>query len=124
MTNQRHLVTIKKLTILVTVLATVTIYYSFDPSEHSWGPPCLLHATTNWLCWGCGGQRAFHQLLHGHFLNAFQLNALVYPVMMILIYIALSEVLMRAPSYTFFRKKAVAVSAFVILLGFTILRNI
>ncbi|REA61316.1 hypothetical protein DSL64_12790 [Dyadobacter luteus] len=122
MIPQDHL--IRRLIISVTVLATVTWYYMFDPAEHSSAPPCLLHKATGWLCWGCGGQRAFHQLLHGHFHSAFQLNALVYPVTCILIYITVSELIKNTPTYSFFRNKMVAVSALLILIGFTLLRNI
>lgn len=31
------------------------------------------------MCPGCGSQRAIHQLLHGHFSHAFQLNVLLIP---------------------------------------------
>lgn len=124
MMNQPHFTWIRRLIILVTVIATVTWYYMFDPAEQSWNIPCLLHTATGWLCWGCGGQRAFHQLLHGHFQTAFQLNALVYPVTLILLYITASELLMISSAYASFQKRAVAVSALTILIGFTLLRNI
>lgn len=51
--------------------------YLFNPSQHGFYPFCLLHKLTGWLCPGCGSLRAFHELLHGHFLDAFRLNPLV-----------------------------------------------
>jgi hypothetical protein len=122
--NQHRLLNFRKRIILVTVAITVTTYYLYDPVAYSLGPACIFRATTGWLCWGCGGQRAFHQLLHGRFQEAFQLNALVYPVMLIMTYVTLSELITVKPVYAFFRLKLVAISAFVLLITFTVLRNI
>jgi fatty acid desaturase len=122
--SQQNLLLIRKSVILVTALCTVTLYYLFDPAKYYWGPPCLMHSATGWLCWGCGGQRAFHHLLHGHFHTALQLNALVFPVTLLLSYMAYSEFFKNTPSYIAIRKKGVVIVAILVLLGFTILRNI
>ena len=52
------------------------VLFWFDPNQHSFYPYCFLHRTTGLLCPGCGGLRSVHQLLHGHFVAAFRLNAL------------------------------------------------
>lgn len=50
--------------------------YHFNPQEHPFYPRCLFYQTTGLWCPGCGGLRASHQLLHGNFIAAFQLNPL------------------------------------------------
>jgi len=53
------------------------ILYFFDPAQYGFYPRCVLHATTGLNCPGCGALRAGHQLLHGHFREAFGLNPLL-----------------------------------------------
>jgi fatty acid desaturase len=105
-------------------VAVISFYYFNNPMGSSFSIPCLLHLATGWNCWGCGGQRAFHQLLHGNFQQALQLNALVYPVSALMTFALFSELTQRHPKYTFLRKKPIRISALSILIGFTILRNI
>ena len=62
---------------LVGVLAAAAILYLFPPEQYRLYPRCLLYSLTGLLCPGCGGLRAAHQLLHGHFAAAFRLNPLV-----------------------------------------------
>lgn len=51
------------------------IYYVFDPTiPTQFFPKCPFHWLTGWQCPACGIQRAFHALLHGHFLQALQYN--------------------------------------------------
>ena len=115
---------VKKGIIVFTAIVLTLLYYFFDPSDFNFGPPCLLHASTGWLCWGCGGQRAFHQLLHGNFQNAFQLNALIFPVVLLFGYIVLSELRWQRPSYQWLRRKDIRISTAVIVMGFTVFRNL
>jgi hypothetical protein len=56
-------------------LAGASALYLIDPARHEIYP-CLLRATTGLQCPGCGGLRATHQLLHGHFAAAWDLNPL------------------------------------------------
>jgi len=51
--------------------------YRFNPSEYHFFPRCVFHAVSGLECPGCGGQRALHQLLHGHLSAAFRDNALL-----------------------------------------------
>lgn len=57
-------------------LVVLYLFARFDPSEHSFFPRCLFHTLSGLDCPGCGGQRALHQLLHGHLNLALQSNAL------------------------------------------------
>ena len=51
-------------------------YFLVDPTRFSIFPPCLFHQVTGLDCPGCGAQRSFHQLLHGHLIAAIRLNAM------------------------------------------------
>ena len=114
----------KKGFIAFVITALILLYYLIDPSNSSFGPPCLLKAVTGWSCWGCGGQRAFHQLLHGNFQQAFHLNALVFPVVLLLGYVLFAEFSQKQLSYKWLYRNDVRISTAIIVLGFTVFRNI
>ena len=61
---------------LAVALAGGTALFLLDPSQHGFYPRCFLKMATGLDCPGCGGLRATHQLLHGHFSAAFSLNPL------------------------------------------------
>jgi len=50
--------------------------YRFDPAAGGPYPACYFHRITGLLCPGCGGLRATHQLLHGHWGAAYHFNPL------------------------------------------------
>jgi hypothetical protein len=56
----------------------VWVLFRFDPVRYAFYPRCLFHATTGLHCPGCGALRGVHELLHGHWLTALRLNALVF----------------------------------------------
>jgi Protein of unknown function (DUF2752) len=65
--------------LLAVVTVVITAFYFFwNPSEISLLPLCPFKNLTNFYCPGCGGQRAFHQILHGNFVDAFHSNFLIY----------------------------------------------
>ena len=92
------------------------LLYWFDPAEAHFFPLCVFHTLTGLYCPGCGSTRAAHHLLHGALAGAFAMNprmAASAPVLVLL----------------FFRRSWagrtwVAWSAFVILLLYSVLRNI
>jgi len=59
---------------LVVGSALTALAYAVDPARVEWLPPCPFHQLTGLWCPGCGGTRAFHQLVHGNFLAALHLN--------------------------------------------------
>ena len=61
---------------LLTLLlcAGLLLFYFLDPAASHGFWVCPFHRLTGWYCPGCGGQRALHELLHGRFAAAFQLN--------------------------------------------------
>ena len=119
-----YFLTIKKGVIAIAATGIVLFYYFSDPGSSHSGFPCLLHSATGFLCWGCGGQRALHQLLHGNFQNAFELNALVFPVVALLSYTLITELTKQNPSYPLIRKRRVSMSVLILVIGFTIFRNL
>jgi Protein of unknown function (DUF2752) len=59
------------------LIATGTAYlFVFEPGKTGFFPLCPFRALTGFTCPGCGSTRALHQLLHGHFAAAFELNPL------------------------------------------------
>jgi hypothetical protein len=57
--------------------ATAAYLFIFEPGKTGFFPICLFRALTGLLCPGCGSTRAMHQLLHGHLVEAFELNPLL-----------------------------------------------
>jgi hypothetical protein len=62
-----------------------------DPAGSRFYPKCLFHAWTGWHCPGCGGLRALHQGLRGHFGAALRLNPLMVLFLPVLGYGVLSD---------------------------------
>jgi|SRR5882672_570976 len=62
---------------LILAAAVGLLLFFFEPGRYPFYPRCLFHRTTGLLCPGCGSLRAMHQLLHGHFVAAVHLNALL-----------------------------------------------
>ena len=57
--------------------AGAAVLFYFPPEQVRFFPRCAFNALTGLQCPGCGGLRATHQLLHGNFAVAWQLNPLV-----------------------------------------------
>jgi hypothetical protein len=70
-----------KFLIAAILISVVAIYFIFNPADYSFFPFCPFYKITGWYCPGCGGQRAFHALLHGHFLDALRDNFLIFIVL-------------------------------------------
>jgi hypothetical protein len=113
----------KKISLTVTALALTVFYFYHDPSAHSFGPKCLIHETTSWYCWGCGGQRAFHALLHGQFAQAFQNNLLVYLVVFVLSIAYYSELFDDFRLFKYLRNRYFVIFLIIFVAAFTIIRN-
>jgi hypothetical protein len=71
---------LKKATVfwLFILLVAILLYGLANPANVPF-PKCPFRSLTGLLCPGCGSQRGIHQLLHGHFAEAFKLNALLIP---------------------------------------------
>lgn len=64
------------------LLALGVVLYFFPPERFSFYPKCLLFTSTGIECPSCGGLRAMHALLHGHWLEALAYNPLPMGVML------------------------------------------
>lgn len=67
------------------VLSAIILYY-FNPAGSQLYPSSPFRAITGLYCPGCGSLRAIHQMLHGHFLTALDLNPLMVLTAPYLIY--------------------------------------
>jgi hypothetical protein len=109
---------------LIAVALGCWILFRFDPAKGYGFPLCFFHAFTGLNCPGCGSLRASHQLLHGNLLEAIRCNALF------VLSLPLAGLL---GFHAYFRRGAypparvtvrVAWLGFIILLAFSILRNV
>ena len=71
------MITNKILLAVLTVVITA-FYFFWNPSEITFLPICPFKQMTGYYCPGCGGQRAFHQILHGNLIQAFHDNFLIF----------------------------------------------
>lgn len=68
------------------ILLVVLYYKYYATSGDVWSVQCTFHDITGWQCPGCGGQRAFHYLLHGKPLFALRHNVLIVIILPILLF--------------------------------------
>ena len=62
---------------VVIILLIVGYYYLLNPYEQKdFFISCPFYNVTGYQCPGCGSQRAFHEVLHFNFIEAFKQNAL------------------------------------------------
>lgn len=59
------------------MLSLLSLYFLFNPSQFQFFPKCPFHEITGYYCPGCGSQRAIHDVLQLHILEAFSHNALM-----------------------------------------------
>lgn len=114
----------KKVILTVTAVALTVFYFYHNPWVRSFGPKCIIHQTTGWYCWGCGGQRAFHALLHGDFSKAFQNNLLVYFVIPLLLLVLYSELFDDFRLFKYLRNRYFVICIILFFVSFTIIRNL
>ncbi len=120
----------KKLISIVSILifARVLYYFYYNNPASNTTPFlfCMTKRVLNVDCPGCGGQRAFHQLLHGNFIDAAKLNVFIYFFAPLLFYIfaifALKPFKIILPDINISLKGIIFILA--MLLVFTFIRNI
>ncbi len=114
---------ITQIILAVVVLAITAFYFLFNPTEYHFYPKCVFSELTGYQCFGCGGQRAFHALLHGRFEDAFHLNFLIYlilPVAGIKLY---NEAFKKDYWNGLFQSKYTLIGFLSLLLIFSLIRN-
>lgn len=60
--------------VVAIVVAATAVYFYWSPEDNIFFPKCVFKVLTGYDCPGCGSQRAFHALLHGHPLDALSYN--------------------------------------------------
>ena len=60
-----------------TALLGAALLYRFPPTQYPFYPRCPIHQFTGFECPGCGLTRALAALIHGQFIQAIHLNALI-----------------------------------------------
>ncbi len=115
------------ISVLVVSFVVVVVLFAFNPSEARFYPRCFLKSFTGLDCPGCGGLRAMHQLLHGHFGAAFQLNPLLFLLLPLAAFYALRQLLFlftgRRVAHPFKSPRWWGLFALVVV-GFGVLRNL
>lgn len=110
---------------LAVIALAITAYYFYYPSlDFLPNMQCLFNRTTGLYCLGCGGQRAFHTLLHGHIAAAAQNNILVFlviPLLGVKLFEEFSDKKIFPPEFYSIK---IVLSVFLFVILFTILRNI
>ncbi|WP_312923353.1 DUF2752 domain-containing protein [Empedobacter brevis] len=58
-------------------LLVIVYFYSYYSNQSPFSIKCMFHELTGLWCPGCGGQRAFSLLVHGHILQSLRYNLLL-----------------------------------------------
>ena len=107
--------------------AGMVLYYLLDPAQTHIFPTCYFHEATGLDCPGCGGQRALHQLLRGHVAEAFHLNALLFALLPLGLWLLLWEMVRAVTGRTWptvFSRPAAIWALAGVIVAFGIARNL
>jgi hypothetical protein len=108
------------------LIAGAVYLFVFEPGQSGFFPSCPFRLFTGLTCPGCGTTRALHQLMHGHFAEAFMLNPLLLLALPFLIYAFLrySAMAMRGHKPPGNALPAPYIYAiFFVIVGFWVFRN-
>lgn len=115
---------LNKVLLAVLTIVITAFYFFWNPSELHFLPICPFNYLTGFFCPGCGGQRAFHDILHGNFKNAFHNNPLIFFVL-IFFTLKITDVFFNTTISKKFLLNNKGIWIFLgFLICFTILRNL
>lgn len=105
----------------------LVLYKQIDPTSW-WMPKCVFRIITGLQCPGCGGQRALHALLQGHFREAAAYNYFIvvagpYVGLFILEWL-LPHSTVRTTLINIIENKWVVRTYIIVFIGWWIIRNI
>lgn len=115
---------------LATILPILGIayFYGYYNNQSPFTIKCMFHTITGLWCPGCGGQRAFYLLTHGHILQSLRYNLLLPFALYICIrfyYSIIGNIFLAEPlSSKFHFSTSFARNFLLFLLIYSILRNI
>ena len=114
-----------KILVFIIAAGAILLLYFFIEPKNGILPKCFFHEITGLYCPGCGVQRSFHALLHGHVLTAIDYNLLFILFLPLIIYFVLAFAWGKKyepPSFIYKPIFSFAVASVVI--SFWVLRNI
>ena len=110
--------------LLIAAGAILLLYFFVEPKDGNL-PKCFFHQLTSLYCPGCGVQRSFHALLHGHFLTAMDHNLLFILLLPLIIYFILAFAWgKKYATSSFIYKPYFSYTILIVVLSFWVLRNI
>jgi hypothetical protein len=113
-----------KILLAVLALSITAFYFFWNPAENALLPSCPFKNLTGLFCPGCGGQRAFHALLHGNFTEAFHDNLLIFIAIPIAFYKIILQ-LKSSASKDVFILNSIGIWIFLsLMIIFMLIRNI
>ena len=114
-----------KILVFIIAAGAILLLYFFIEPKNSILPKCFFHEITGLYCPGCGVQRSFHALLHGHVLTAIDYNLLFILFLPLIIYFVLAFAggKKQEPS-SFIYKPAFSFTVLILVVSFWVLRNI
>ena len=114
----------RKIAVIVALAAITAIYFFINPAEMNFGIQCFFFKTTGLYCPGCGGQRAFHALLHGKIYEAFQDNLLIFMVLPLIGMKLYEELSAKKLLFNFIYSPKFILALITLVITFTVLRNL
>ena len=120
----RRFVSLTSVGLILCLLLALAVLFFFEPGRYTFYPRCLFHQVTGLLCPGCGSLRATHQLLHGHVVEAFRLNALFVLAVPATAWLLVNKFVLNRSSYVTLINSAWFWTALTIGVLFSILRNL
>ncbi|MBR4820254.1 DUF2752 domain-containing protein [bacterium] len=101
---------------VLVVLALIIFFSFFDPTTFPFFPRCFFYALTGFECPGCGTSRALHSLAHGHLIEAFSYNPILF--------LAIPTVIILIFSKRARRSVALPVIVLIVILLYWVIRNL
>ena len=114
--KKQEAITLGVLLVLGTAACIVLLLVPPGSPHAKWLPRCMFHQMTGLYCPGCGATRALSAMLHGDVLASLHNNLLLFPLLALIVFLLMKpQTAIRRP---------VAVAIVVIVVAFTVLRNI
>jgi hypothetical protein len=114
-----------KISIFTIAAGCILLLYFFIEPKNGNLPTCFFHQITRLYCPGCGVQRSFHALLHGHVSSAMGYNLLFVLCLPLIIYFILVYILgKKHSSSSFIYKPTFSLTVLILVISFWVLRNL
>jgi hypothetical protein len=114
-----------KVSVFIIAAGAILLLYFFVEPKNGNLPKCLFHELTGLYCPGCGVQRSFHALVHGHLLTAIDFNLLFILLLPLIIYFIIVFIMdKKYSSSSFVYKKEFSIAVLIIVVSFWTLRNL